>query len=170
MKTSTKKLCRRAMLLAAAIIMGYIEAALPISFGISGFKIGLANLVILTVMRCEGLGTALLINILRILLLQLLFGNIYALCLSLAGGICATFAMYVALKLPSVTAVGASALGGSVHNAAQTVAAALIMSTAGIIKLLPILLVLGAACGILCGIAAAKCTDLLLRTPLFDKK
>ena len=36
------------MLLALALIFGYVETLLPLSFGIPGVKLGLANLVILS--------------------------------------------------------------------------------------------------------------------------
>ncbi len=167
MKNGTAVLCRRAMLLAAALIFGYIEAVLPPLFGISGFHIGIANIVVMTALISDGLKCAAAVNAARILLLQLLFGNIFALVLSLCGGMLAVAAMYFALKIRSVTPVGASALGGAVNNFAQTLVAAAVVGTVGVVKLLPFMLVIGTVTGALCGVIAAKTVEILSKTALF---
>ena len=41
-----KKVSYAAMLVALAMIFSYVEALVPISFGIPGIKLGLANLVV----------------------------------------------------------------------------------------------------------------------------
>lgn len=171
MKNSALPLCRRAMLLAAAIIMGYIDSLIPIPIaGIAGFKIGIANCVIMLVIMTDGFLWALTINLARIFLLQLMFGNIFALCLSLCGGIFATVVMALALKCRFFSPIGVGALGGAVHNAAQLVCAAALLHTAGIIKLMPLLVLAGVAAGALCGFAAGLCKRHLTNTALFKKQ
>ena len=45
-----KKLANMAMLVALAMIFSYVESLIPINFGVPGMKLGVANLVIVTVL------------------------------------------------------------------------------------------------------------------------
>lgn len=149
-----RTLCRYALYLALAIIAGYIEILLPLTAVLPFLKIGIANIIILTVIRFDGFLSALTINILRILTVGLLFGNTLSLVLALSGGISATVVMYLATLLPKTGNIGVSAAGGTVHNIAQLSAAALVTETAGLTHLLPILMIMGLIMGIICGIAS----------------
>ena len=51
-----------------ALILSYVETLIPISFGIPGIKLGLANLVIVIVLYTYGEKEAFLLSVTRILL------------------------------------------------------------------------------------------------------
>ena len=59
-----------------ALILSYVETLIPISFGIPGIKLGLANLVIVIVLYTYGGKEAFLLSVTRILLSGFLFGNL----------------------------------------------------------------------------------------------
>ena len=70
-----------------ALILSYVETLIPISFGIPGIKLGLANLVIVIVLYTYGGKEAFLLSATRILLSGFLFGNLSMILYSMAGGI-----------------------------------------------------------------------------------
>ena len=155
--------------LAVGMIFSYVETLLPLNLIFPGFKLGLTNAVALLLLRRFGFREALLVNIARILLSSLLFGNAMSLAFSLAGGITALILEWIMLKFSVFGILGVSSAGGAIHNLAQTVAAALILSTAGIMKLSPILLLLGGFTGILCGIVTYYAENLLGISGAFEK-
>ena len=155
--------------LAVGMIFSYVETLLPLNLIFPGFKLGLTNAVALLLLRRFGFREALLVNIARILLSSLLFGNAMSLVFSLAGGVTALILEWIMLKFSVFGVLGVSSAGGAIHNLAQTVAAALILSTAGIMKLSPILLLLGGFTGILCGIVTYYAENLLGISGAFEK-
>lgn len=155
--------------LAVGMIFSYVETLLPLNLIFPGFKLGLANTVILLLLRRFGFREAMLVNIARILLSSLLFGNAMSLIFSLAGGVIALILEWIMLKFSVFGILGVSSAGGAIHNLAQTIAAALILSTAGIMKLSPVLLLLGGFTGILCGIVTYYAENLLGISGAFEK-
>lgn len=155
--------------LAVGMIFSYVETLLPLNLIFPGFKLGLANTVTLLLLRRFGFRDAILVNIARILLSSLLFGNAMSLIFSLAGGVIALILEWIMLKFSVFGILGVSSAGGAIHNLAQTVAAALILSTAGIMKLSPFLLILGGITGILCGIVLYYAENLLRISGAFEK-
>ena len=81
------------MVLAFALILGYIESLIPFSFGIPGIKLGLANLAVLITLYRSGVKEAILVDLLRIVLSGFLFGNLYSILYSLSGGMLSFSAM-----------------------------------------------------------------------------
>lgn len=144
------------MFLAFALILGYVEMLIPISFGIPGMKLGLANLAVLLALYRFGIKEAFLIDILRIVLSGFLFGNLYGILYSLAGGILSFLIMTLAKKTGRFGMSGVSMAGGVFHNIGQLAVAALVVETKGIFYYLPPLLVAGVITGFLIGMLAQQ--------------
>ena len=136
---------------ALAMIFGYIEHLIPFSIGIYGIKLGLANLAVVVMLYTVSPISAFIINMLRILLCGVLFGNIFSLVYSLAGGIFSFLAMFTAKKLFKFSCVGVSIIGGISHNMGQLLAASLMLDQLKIMFYFPVLLVSGAIAGLLIG-------------------
>ena len=100
------------MVLAFALILGYIESLIPFSFGIPGIKLGLANLAVLITLYRSGAKEAILVDLLRIVLSGFLFGNLYSILYSLAGGMLSFAAMVFARKTRRLSIYGVSITGG----------------------------------------------------------
>ena len=152
-----KKLTFLGLSLALCLILSYLESLLPLQFGIVGFRIGLPNFLILLILTVSGLPDAMLVNVLRILIVNLLFGNIISLAFSMAAGILSTFTMFALLRLRSIGFVGASTAGGACHNVVQVVVAAIIFQNTALLKLCPFLMMVGMFTGILCGALSYLC-------------
>lgn len=144
---------------AFAIILGYLEHLIPFSIGVYGIKLGLANLAVLALLYLTDLPKALTVHLLRIVLCGLLFGNIFSLIYSAAGGIVSFFVMALLKKWGKLSPVGISICGGVSHNLAQLTAAVFMVNQLRIAFYLPVLLLSGALAGTLVGL----CCSLLLR-------
>lgn len=165
----TKKIAFLGTMLTLALVLGYVERIIPFNVGIAGVKIGLANIIVLLLLKKQGIGAALTVNVLRIVIVNLLFGSVISLAFSLFGGVLSTIAMYFMLKLKIFGEVGVSAVGGVVHNIGQTLAAALLVSQGAVLRLLPYLMLFGEISGILCGIAVAVIIKASRKTFLTNK-
>ena len=124
---------------ALALIFSYIETLVPISFGIPGVKLGLANLIIVIALYKIPLREVYVLSIVRVLLSGVLFGNYFSIAYSLAGGF---------------SVIGISIAGGVCHNIGQLVVAMIVVETFAMSYYMPVLLVAGLITGFLIGVVA----------------
>lgn len=160
---NTKKLVNLGMLLTVALILSYVESLIPFGFSIPGIKPGLANLAVLLCLYCMGTKEAITLNIMRILLAGFLFGNLYSIIYSLAGGVLSFLIMWTAKRMKIFSINGVSVLGGVCHNLGQILIAAFVVKTAGVFYYIPYLLLAGVLTGWLIGVF----TKLLI--PYFER-
>ena len=85
-KNNAKDVSVMGMLLALAVLAGYVEMLIPVSIGFPGVKLGLANVVILYVFYKRGTAGALVISILRTLIIAFFFFLPAMLLYSRSGG------------------------------------------------------------------------------------
>lgn len=135
----SKKVALYGVLASVALIFSYIETLLPLTFIAPGVKIGLANGVALLLILKKDIKGAFLVNIIRILLLNLLFVHPFALIYSLSAGVISILVMYLVAKTEIFSVIGFSILGALTHNLVQTVVALILLGT-GAIFYLPILI------------------------------
>ena len=153
-KNTSHNVALAAMLAALALIFSYVEAILPLSVGIPGVKLGIANLVVIIALYTLGFRYAMTVNIIRILVAGLLFNGAFGAMYSLAGGILSLTVMFLLKKTGLFSTVGISMAGGVVHNLGQLIVAALIVSTMKLFYYFPVLLFSGMISGVLIGILA----------------
>lgn len=150
-----KKIPLYAMLVALAMIFSYVEVLIPISFGVPGMKLGVANLVVVVGLYLLKSREVFLISMLRIVLMGYLFGNGMSILYSLAGGILSFFLMML-FKRMKFSMVGVSIIGGVSHNVGQLMVAALVLQNAVVFYYAPALLAAGTITGALIGILSTK--------------
>lgn len=153
-RSSAERVAVSAVLVALALIFSYIEVLIPFNFGIPGIKLGLSNLIIVVALYRLGMGYALTVNMVRILLAGLLFGGISGMIYSFAGGITSFLVMLILKKTNLFSPVGISLAGGVMHNVGQLCIAALVTETVKIFLYMPVLLISGMITGCLLGFAA----------------
>jgi len=153
--SSTKTLTTCALLTALALIFSYVEFLVPLSLGIPGIKIGLANIVIVMALYSLGPVHALVINLIRIALSALLFGNLFSALYALCGGLVSLAVMAVLKKTGVFSLTGVSMAGGAAHNVAQLAAAAVIVGSSKVFMYMPVLVLAGMAAGIFNGIVCS---------------
>ena len=144
---------------ALALIFSYIETLVPISFGIPGVKLGLANLIIVIALYKIPLREVYVLSIVRVLLSGVLFGNYFSIAYSLAGGLLSLTVMALLKKAGGFSVIGISIAGGVFHNVGQITAAVFLMDTTAIYYYLPVLLIFGIVTGIIIGLMGGYVTQ-----------
>ena len=141
---------------ALALIFSYVETLIPINFGIPGVKLGLANLIIVIVLYQTGWREALLLSVTRIVLAGFLFGSLFSILYSLAGGLLSLAVMAFIKRYKGFSVIGVSIAGGVSHNVGQLAVAMLAVSTWQIGYYLPVLLIAGLLTGALIGVVSRE--------------
>lgn len=151
-----KKTAYLGLFLALALICSYIESLIPFYFGIPGVKLGLTNLVVVMMLYCIGAKEALLISMMRIVLAGFMFGNMFSILYSLAGGILSFLIMYLLKRYIRLRIISVSAAGGVSHNIGQLIVAALVVENYNIFYYAAVLVIAGIITGIVIGIIAQE--------------
>lgn len=141
---------------ALALIFSYVETLIPVSFGIPGVKLGLANLIIVTALYKMRLRDVYVLSVTRVVLSGLIFGNYISILYSLSGGLLSLFVMSALKKRDSFSVMGVSVAGGVFHNIGQLLIAMLIVETFSVSYYIPVLLAAGTATGLVNGILAGQ--------------
>ena len=151
-----KKVAYCGMLCALAMIFSYVEALIPINFGIPGIKLGLANLVVLFGLYRMAPQEILAVQIARILLLGFMFGNGASIIYSLAGGLLSFAVMLLLIRTKLFTPIGVSAAGGAAHNIGQIIVAMAVLRSGGLLYYLAVLMVTGVITGVVMGLLGER--------------
>ncbi len=141
------------LFIAFTLILSYIEFLIPISYGY-GLKLGLANIAIVSLLYIFSLKDAFIVNIVRILISGLLFGNVISIIFSLSGGLLSIIMMAVIKKICKISIITVSVMGAIFHNIGQLVAAYLLTDVPGLLFYTPVLLIGGIITGTVIGILA----------------
>ncbi|MDE7263639.1 MAG: Gx transporter family protein [Anaeroplasmataceae bacterium] len=150
--SKTKRLCIIAMLLAIAIVLNILESFIPVF--VPGVKLGLANIIILIMLYEFKPTEALLVNLLRIILVGLLRGNILSptFLMSLSGGVLSFLLMYLFSRIKVFSPIGVSVIGAVSHAMGQVAIAIILLGTKAVIYYLPFIGILSIITGIFSGI------------------
>ena len=153
--SATLRLTNLALLTTVALIIFVIEANLPPLTSIPGIKMGLANIVTLSVFYLFSQKDALMVLLVRVILGAFASGQIMTLPYSLSGGllcfcVCALLLPLFPLKRLWLLSV----IGAIFHNIGQIIVAVVLTGTPEIIWYLPVLLISGTISGFFTGYAA----------------
>lgn len=160
---TTRQAAYCAMLTALAMIFGYVEALIPFGFGIPGVKLGLANIVIVLALYILPACQVFAIQLMRIVLVSFLFGNLSMMLYSLAGGMLSLVVMLLLNRRDVFSITGVSIAGGVSHNIGQLIVAALVVQTLKIMFYFPIMIMAGLITGCLIGVLACRIKPVLDR-------
>ncbi len=155
---NAKKVAKYGMLVALAMVLSFLESMLPAFVAIPGVKLGLTNLVVMVALYMMGPADAFIINMVRIVLVGLSFGNGYSMIYSLAGGALSFLVMLILTRKPqkksesAFSPVGVGAAGGVAHNMGQIIVAYLILKSGGVVFYMPVLVASGMVAGIVIGV------------------
>lgn len=139
---------------ALALIFSYVETLIPIHLGIPGVKLGLANLIIVITLYKMGVKEAYILSVVRVVLAGFIFGNMFSILYSMAGGLLSLTVMIFLKKTDKFSIMGISTAGGVFHNIGQLIMAAIVLESLSITYYLPVLLISGVLTGFLIGFIA----------------
>ena len=141
------------LLVAAAMILSYVESLIPPLAAVPGVKIGLSNIATVFALYTLGAPCAVCVSLVRVCLSALLFGNFVGFIYSLTGAVFALAVMILLKRIACFSTVGVSVAGGIFHNAGQVIAAAIVMDSPAIVYYLAPLAVSGTLAGVAVGLA-----------------
>ena len=152
MRSKVKKLVLLSIMLAIAIVVGYVESFIPIP--VPGVKLGLANVVILLLLYEDNIVDAFIVLILRIFLTGFILGTFLTPTwyMSLTGGMLAFLVMTIFSRFNLFSSIGVSVLGSVFHTVGQITILIILVSTPGVIYYFPLIALLSIVTGIFSGI------------------
>ena len=152
---SARKLAQTAILLAVALILGFLETLLPPIFPLLPYaRIGLGNAAVLLALIWLGVPHAAVILLLKSVIIGLFSGAPTMILYSLGGGILSFATMALLLRIGANGVPAVSAAGGVMHNVGQILVAMAITGTSGIAVLLVYLSLFGMVAGAVIGVIA----------------
>ncbi|HCT64316.1 MAG TPA: heptaprenyl diphosphate synthase [Lachnospiraceae bacterium] len=155
----SKKVAYYGIFAALSVLMGYVEAMIPVPLPIPGIKLGLSNVIVLLALYVMGTKEAFFISVIRVFISALLFRGFLGFWYSVAGAFLSYGIMVLAKKSGKMSIIGVSVLGGIFHNLGQIVVACLIIGRTVVFYLVPVLMVSGVVTGFAIGIVAGYCTQ-----------
>ena len=148
----TRRVAVCGLLLAVMLILGWVEKQIPMPHGI---KLGLSNSVLIFAVYMLDIPTAYILMVFKVLLSNLLFGNLgTTFMMGFAGGLLSLMAMVLISRIKGMYPVTVSIVGGVCHNVGQVLMAMVIMENTVILSILPWLIVSGLGFGALTGVVA----------------
>lgn len=129
------------LLTAGAMILSIMENMIQLPYIAPGAKLGLSNIVTLTVIVIFGFKDALTVVILRCILLMLVATNPISFIYSVTSGVASVTVMYLGCRYLNniFSLIGISILGAMTHNAVQISVAAIMFETVNMYMYLPVM-------------------------------
>lgn len=157
-----QKCARLSMLSAVAIVLNIFESFIPF-FNIPGIKIGLANIIILSILYSYGIKEALYVSILKIIVVGILRTGLFSttFMFSLAGALLSLIMMYISKKTKLFSIIGISVIGSISHSIGQLIMAYIILKNNSVYLYLPMLLIISIITGIFVGIISKEIVKFL---------
>lgn len=156
-----KRVARYGLLIALAMVLSYAETLIPAFFAVPGMKLGLTNLVVMIALYRMGSRDAILLNLLRIVLVSMTFGNAFSLLYSLAGGVLSGAVMILLKRTGRFSMMAVSVAGGIAHNVGQILMAMVLLETKQVGYYLLVLWWSGLAAGLVIGLVSYEITKRL---------
>lgn len=168
MEGRTKRLVLMALMVAQALVLSIVESWIPVPVNIPGVKLGLANIVTLTVIIFFSFKEALTVVFIRVLLSSMFGGGPVIFLFSIAGGVLSTVVMAILYKKASkvLSIVGISIAGAIFHNIGQLIMACIVMKELSVLAYLPVLLISGIIMGCFVGIATHFFSKALIKAKI----
>ncbi len=166
---STKKLVLLSLMISQALVLSYVESWIPVPVPVPGVKLGLANIVTMTVVAFMGPAETFMLVLLRCLLSSMFGGGIIVFLFSIAGGLLSAAVMLVLYKKFSrlFSVIGISIAGAISHNIGQIVVASIVMKEISVFGYLPVLFVSGIITGCFVGLCSSLLINALRKTNIF---
>lgn len=142
------------VLLSISLVLSYVEAILPINSGNMGVKIGLANIVTLLALHILDTKWTLLINIIRLLIMGIIFPNLVRFVLSCTGFLVSFIVMVFMIKVLNFSMITSSIFGAVSHNVAQVICVSILLKNGDILGLMPFYVFIGIIAGFFVGLVS----------------
>ncbi len=166
----SKKVVFLSLLTAQAIALAVVENWIPVSVGVPGIEIGLANMITLVSLVFFSFYETILIVLIRCVVASLFMSGQVLFMFSFFGGILSAVIMWFMLRFTRrlFSYIGISIAGSITHNIGQILVACFIISDLSVVSYLPVLLVSGILYGCCAGICSSFMVKVLKKLNLFE--
>lgn len=149
----TRKIVLLGLYVSLALALNLFEKLYLVPLSIPGVKLGLANIITLTLLLTMGIKEASIVLILRVALGSMFGGGFYSMLYSLAGGVLSLVSMYLLtfVNEDKISEIGISIAGAFFHNIGQILMAALVINNIRIFSYMPIVFTSALFSGIFIG-------------------
>ncbi len=154
--SANRKLVLLALFIALASILRIVESWLPLPTQFGYIRLGLANIITLTVLYLFTFKDALTVLLGRVLLVGILFIGLGSsgFLIGFAGSLLSLILMYLVKKTSLFSIYGVSIIGAIAHNIGQVLMASVIMNIFAPLNIISMFLLLAIPTGILTGYIA----------------
>lgn len=144
------------LLVIVAIALSLIESQIPVYLFLPGLKLGISNIVILTLFPFFGFRKLLSFTLIKICVTSFLLGAFSIFLFSLAGGLLSFFAMYFTQRCfpKTITIYSLAIIGAVMHNIGQTLFAIWYLDAVQLVYYIPFLMMTSCLTGLLTGYLA----------------
>lgn len=150
-----KRVALCGLLLAMMLILGWVEKQIPTPH--PAIKLGLSNSVLIFAVYMLDIPTAYVLMVFKVLLSNVLFGNLgSAFLLGFSGGVFSLTAMVLISRVKGMHPVTVSIVGGVMHNVGQLTMAKVALNLPGVMTILPVMMIMGLVFGALTGVCADR--------------
>jgi heptaprenyl diphosphate synthase len=151
-QTNLRRLTTMAMLTAISMIVFLIEAQIPLPFTVPGIKLGVANVITLFALWTLGKKEAGAILLIRVVLGNLIVGNVMGMAFSLAGGGLCWVVMCLMKPITQRNHIWVMSIFGAIaHNVGQLLVAVAVTDTLSIAWYAPVLFLAALVTGFFTG-------------------
>lgn len=154
MNQKSTKLAYIALFAALTLVLGYLEASIPLPVTIPGVKLGLANVAVMIALYLMGPKWAFAVMCLKIGVTSLLIGAPSMAIYSAAGSTLAFAGMYAAWRFGKFPIAAVSVAAALLHNLGQLACAIAIMATPALLVNLPVMVIAACITGLATGSVA----------------
>ena len=154
--TKTGKIAIRALMIALAMVLSYLESQIQFFSIVPGMRLGLTNLVVMVALYRINEAEAIFMNVLRIFLVGVTFGNLFSFFYSLAGGVLSGLVMIILKRTKKLSMTTVSVMGGIFHNVGQILVAMVVLQTTSVLYYLLVLWMSGIVAGVVIGLLSAQ--------------
>lgn len=150
----TRRLVILGLFVSMALALHIFEKMIPVPFITPGAKLGLSNIITLTVLISFGFKDAVVVLITRIILGSIFGGGLSGFIYSISGGMLSIVFMEIIRRIgkENVSVIGISIIGAVFHNIGQLLAAAFIIKNMNIFVYLPVLFLAAIGTGLFVGL------------------
>ncbi len=165
-----KKVAFISILTAQAIVLAVVENRLPVSVGVLGIEIGLANIITLVSLVFFSFYDTILIVLIRCVVASLLMSGQVLFMFSFFGGLLSAVIMWFMLRFTRrfFSFIGISIAGSISHSIGQILVACFIISDLSVVSYLPVLMVSSILYGCCTGICSTFMVKMLKKLNLFE--
>ena len=149
-----KSLAYVALFAALTLVLGYLEATIPLPVAIPGVKLGLANVAVLIALYLMGPRWACGVMLVKVVVTSLVTGLPSMIAFSLAGSALAFLGMLILWRADRFNLTAVSVVAALLHNAGQLGVAMVVLQTPAVLVNAPVMVIAACITGTVTGAVA----------------